>query len=362
MRKLIRRPSRFEGLTVGLDVHQRMIQVSVLDRLGDETISVSIPAHADAMDRLLKELAEIGPVQVSLEATGCFVWIFDLLVARLGHRCVHVAAPSRVRVIAESMEKTDENDAWWLAYLLFEGRLPEAIVVEGRLRALRMATREYRSVTSERADLMRRFRAHLAQLGRRMASADWASAIGRTRIRKLLGELPAGDERTHATHRLLPRIDELAQEQQHWRARIDELAGTMAQVQRLEQALPGIGPLIAAITWAELGDPTQYSSAKAYAKATGLTPGNRESAGRRRHQSITREGSAHARWALTRAVIACLRCTRGPGLIVRRWVEAKAKHKPKKHVVVAAARKLAESIWRLFHLGDAFDPAKAFGG
>ncbi len=362
MRKLIRRPSRFEGLTVGLDVHQRMIQVSVLDRLGDETISVSIPSRADAIHRLLDQLAEVGPVQVSLEATGCFVWIFDLLVTRLGRQDVHVAAPSRVRVIADSMEKTDENDAWWLAYLLFEGRLPESIVVEGRLRALRVATREYRAVTSERADVMRRFRAHLAQLGRRMASADWASMIGRTRINKVLGELPPGDERTRALRRLLPRIDELAQEQGHWRARIDELAGALTEVQQIEQALPGVGPLIAAISWAEMGDPTQYTSAKAYAKATGLTPGNRESAGRRRHQSISREGSAHARWALTRAVIACLRCTKGPGLVIRRWVEARAKHKPKKHVVVAAARKLAESIWRLFHLGDAFNPAKAFGG
>lgn len=100
----------------------------MLDRLGDETISTSIPARADAMHRLLDQLAEVGPIQVSLEATGCFVWIFDLLVARLGRQDVHVAAPSRVRVIADGMEKTDENDAWWLAYLLFEGRLPEAIV------------------------------------------------------------------------------------------------------------------------------------------------------------------------------------------------------------------------------------------
>lgn len=28
----------------------------------------------------------------------------------------------------------------------------------------------------------------------------------------------------------------------------------------------------------------------------------------------------------------------------------------------AAARKLAETIWRLFHLGECFDAARAFGG
>ncbi len=28
----------------------------------------------------------------------------------------------------------------------------------------------------------------------------------------------------------------------------------------------------------------------------------------------------------------------------------------------AGARKLAESIWRLFHYGETFDPARPFGG
>ena len=111
-----------------------------------------------------------------------------------------------------------------------------------------------------------------------------------------------------------------------------------------------------------MGDPRRYRSPKAYAKATGLTPGYRESAGRRKSKGITREGSAHVRWALTRAVLACMRCRQGPGLAVRRWVDARLRRRSKKDAMVAAARKLAEGIWRLFHLGEAFDVTRAFGG
>lgn len=75
---------------------------------------------------------------------------------------------------------------------------------------------------------------------------------------------------------------------------------------------------------------------------------------------MSRAGSRHARWALTRAVVACARCKRGPGVSVSRWVLRRLRHKAKKPVYVAAARKLAEGIWRLFELGEEFDLARAF--
>jgi len=289
------------------------------------------------------------------------VWVYDLLVERLGREAVKVAAPSKVKVIAEAGEKTDASDAWWLAYLAHEGRLPEAFVAEGELRELRIATRELRSVIDERSDLMRRMKSHLSQLGRTFATSAWASAAGREKIEQLVREVEAGHgERGSAIARLWSRIQSLNGEVGHWRKRIDELSWGFDQVKLLDEQLPGVGPLVAAVVWSELGDPSRYRSAKAYAKATGLTPGYRESGGRRSRQKITREGSAHVRWALTRAVLACSRCKRGPGVAVHQWVQKQSRRKPKKAAMVAAARKLAEGVWRLFVLGEAFDLRRAF--
>lgn len=361
MKKLHRRPNRFRGQTLGLDLHQRMICYALLNREGDEEVNTEIAADRQVLTRLIQECQRQGPVQVVLEATGCFLWAYDLLVELLGRELVHVAAPSRVRVIAESVEKTDANDAWWLAYLLYEGRLPEAFVAQGQLRELRIACREHRAVTDERSDLMRRFRSHLAQLGRVMPKSVWASVVGWQRIQTVLAEVADEGVRGEALRRLWRRIQQLTEEQAYWAEQAKGLSGSFSEVSMLQKMLPGFGPVISSIVWSELGDPRRYRSPKAYAKATGLTPGYRVSAGRRKSKGITRQGSAHVRWALTRAVLSCMRCRQGSGLAVRRWVESRMRRQSKKYAMVAAARKLAEGIWRLFDLGEAFDVARAFG-
>lgn len=362
MKKLTRRPTRFDGLTLGLDVHKKMIQWCVLDRNGDELVNDQIESTRRAVRRLIRRLERQGAVQVSLEATGCYLWIHDLLVELLGRDRVHVAAPSRVRVIAESSSKSDDSDAWWLAYLLFEGRLPEAFTAEGDLRELRIACRELRSVTDERADLMRRMKSHLAQVGLSFSSSDWGSAVGWQRIGKLVKSAAQGMRR-QAIERLWQRIQVLTEEQAYWSDQVRQLSGRFHEVALIEQEIPGFGATLSPIVWSELGDPRRYKSAKAFAKATGITPGYRISAGRRKGKKITREGSAHGRWALTRAVIGSLRCTKCPaGVIIGDWVRARLQRQSKTRAIVAAARKLAEAIWRLFTLGEAFDVTRAFGG
>jgi transposase len=363
MKKLNRRPNRFRGQTVGLDLHKRILQYSVLDRKGDEVVNQAVAAERETLTRMIRELQEQGPVQVVLEASGCFLWAYDLLVDLVGREHVHVAAPSRVRVIAESSEKTDANDAWWLGYLLWEGRLPEAFVAEGQLRELRIACREYRAVTDERADLMRRFKSHLAQLGRAVSRSDWASGVGWQRIEAMVASLAEEGQRAEALRRLWSRIQSLTEEQEYWEKQMRMLSESMPEVRQLQDKLPGVGPVISAIVWSELGDPRRYHSAKAYGKASGLTPGNRISGGHRRRMGISRESSAHVRWALTRAVVACMRCTRGPGLAVRLWVECRARRGgSRKQAMVPAAKKLAEGIWRLFQSPESFQVTAPFSG
>lgn len=122
-----------------------------------------------------------------------------------------------------------------------------------------------------------------------------------------------------------------------------------------------MGPVTAGLLYGELGAPERYYNEKAYAKATGLTPSHRESGGKRQVGSITRAGSRFSRWALTRAVIVCMHCKKGPGAQVKAWIEkqrGRGKHKLK--VIAAAARKLAEGVWRLIAWGKAFELEKAF--
>lgn len=359
MKKINRVRARFNGLSVGLDIHKNFIEYCVLTRSGDQGSSGRMASDRATLEKWIQELRKKGPLQVSLEACGCFVWVFDTLVEQLGRKCVHVAQPSRLHVIANSMEKNDSNDAWWLAYLLYEQRLPEAFVAEGALRDLRIATRELRACTNMRSDLIRRFRSHLAQAGETLRKSWHASKLGRAAAKKLISRMSG--ERALALRALLREIQRFGRDVLYWRARVGTLAVQLPAVKIISAEMPGFGPVIASTVVAELGSPERFRNQKAYAKSTGLTPGYRESGGKGAQVGITRQGSSHARWAFTRAVIGCMRSKRDVwGVQIRRWIEERAAYKPKRKLIVAAARKLAEGVWRLFALGEVFDLARAF--
>jgi len=133
-------------------------------------------------------------------------------------------------------------------------------------------------------------------------------------------------------------------------------------VKSIAQGMPGFGTILSSVVVAETGDFIRFGSEKAYGRFTGLTPSDRSTGGRSIHGGISREGSSHLRWALTQAAMACCRARNGPGVAVGDWIRAKEKRMGiKAKARAAGARKLAESIWRLFHYGELFDPARPFG-
>jgi transposase len=360
MKKLLRKPEHFKGLTLSLDLHKKLLEYAVLDEQGDQTAGGKLDADAAAVRQWLGQWQQRGPVQLTVEACGCFLWVFDLAVELLGREQVHVAQSAKIKAIANSQEKNDANDAWWLAYLTYDRRLPEAFVAEGELRALRVATREHRAYVDERADLQRRFSAHLAQLGHRVPKEWPRSQVKRNTVQALLQALQG--TMALALKRLYLQILRLSREIRFWAGEVQRLSQSFADLKLLIQEIPGLGRVTAATVYAELGNPRRFKNEKAYAKSTGLTPGYRISAGKPAGGSITRAGSAAARWALTQAAMACLRCKRGAGAQVRQWLERRFQHRAKKRVVVAAARKLAEGVWRLFALGECWELERAFPG
>ena len=300
-----------------------------------------------------------GDVQVVFEACGCFLWVFELSVRVLGRKQVHAAHAAKIHMIANSGEKNDHNDAWWLAYLLYERRLPEAFVAEGDLLELRLAGRELRSYTDMRSDLIRRVRSSLAQLGERLPKGWHTSKLKRATAKALIDSLTGG--RGDALRDLYAMIESMSVVIAKWHAVVKKLCVAFPEVRAMMQEMPGMKAIVAGLMYGELGSPTRFHSAKAYAKATGLTPAYRESGGKSQAACISRQGSRLGRWACTRAVLGCLRCRQGPGVQVKKWVEKQVKHqKIKKKVIVAAARKLAEGMWRLVHNGETFDLKRAF--
>jgi transposase len=71
---------------------------------------------------------------------------------------------------------------------------------------------------------------------------------------------------------------------------------------RVIQGIDGVGPVLAAVLVAELGDVTRFTGAPAVCSWAGLTPKHRESDLRVHRSEITKQGSRLVRWAAIEAV------------------------------------------------------------
>jgi transposase len=106
------------------------------------------------------------------------------------------------------------------------------------------------------------------------------------------------------------------------------------------QAIPGIGPVLAAVFVAEVGDVSRFPTARHLASWAGLTPSHHESDSTVHRGHITKQGSRLVRWAAVEAV----QRQRGPTPI-RAHHHRVADRRGKNIGRVAAARKLVTLVY-----------------
>jgi transposase len=361
VKKVACRVQKVNGESLGLDVHQGMTAYCLLGRNGDEVESGRIGGGRKALEALLDRVIGRKKSHVSLEASGGSLWVYDVLVERYGAERVHIAQARKLAAIANTREKNDANDAFWLAYFTREGRLPEAYIPQGVYRELRVATRErHRTVTAMATDL-RIVKGHFRQMGVTAPVKHLNSEKGAAFVRALAATTEGS--RGMALRAAVRRLDAAAAEVAEWNDRIAELVKDLPEVKAIEDAIPGMGRVLAATVVAETGPIGRFHSPRALAKYTGLTPSDRSTGGKMIHGGISREGNPSLRWALVQAVTICGRMRWGPGGAVRTWVESRHRRMGSKaKAKVAAAHKLAEAIWRLVHHPEGFDIARPFGG
>jgi len=232
---------------------------------------------------------------VALEATYGWYWAADTLAAA-GAR-VHLAHPLGVRGFAYRRVKNDEKDAADLADLLRMGRLPEAWIAPGEIRELRELTRYRIKLVRLRTSCKDQVHAVLPKLGVPVTCSDIFGVWGNTWLDGL--ELPQPYAGKVASLRTL--ATELTAEITVLEAAIADLLAHHDGYHAI-QALPGIGPVLAAVLVAEIGDITRFGHPGRLCSWAGLTPRHRESDVKVRRGHITKQGSPPVRWALVEAI------------------------------------------------------------
>ena len=278
---------------VGMDLHRRR---SVLVRMSMDGRKLETVRIGNSPGALRAVLARCGrrPLVV-LEATYGWYWAADVLAAAGAE--VRLAHPLGVKAFSYRRVKNDERDAADLADLLRAGLLPEAWIAPPEVRALREVVRYRHKLVGQRTSCKDQVHAVLAKLGVPVTHSDVFGTGGGLWLDQLV--LPEPYAAKVASLRAL--IGVLDGEIARLGQRAAGVLGADPGYAALRE-LPGIGPVLAAVIIAEIGDVTRFRRAGQLCSWAGLTPRHYESDTKVIRGHVSKQGSKMLRWGLTEAI------------------------------------------------------------
>ena len=135
---------------------------------------------------------------------------------------------------------------------------------------------------------------------------------------------------------------------------IDVLAKPFESAINLFCTAPGIRRDTAITILSEIGtDMSQFDSSKRLCRWAGLTPGNNESAGKKKSVRITRAG-VYLKPALVEAAHAAVKSKESPYYRIK--YERIAKRRGKKRAIIAIARMLLTAVYNMLSTGEVWNP------
>jgi len=315
---------------VGIDLHRRRSVIFIMNGDGEKQSCVRI---TNEPVRLLEEVAKAGDdAEVVIEATYGWYWAVDVLQEN-GFN-VHLAHPAG-NDWGKRRVKNDERDARDLADLLRLGRLAEAWIAPKPVRELRELVRYRAKLVQLRTGLKAQVHAVMAKEGVLPHYTEMFGIAGNA-------QLDAMQLAASYTNRVESLRDTIA----HYDRDVAMLERCIHQQLRHDrglqaiQAIPGVGPTIAAIFVAEIGDVSRFRNAEALTSWAGLAPRHRESDTKVVRGPITKAGSKLVRWAAIEAVSG-----RRGGTKLRADFDAIAARRGKYKARAAVARKLLTLVF-----------------
>ena len=330
---------------VGIDVHKASCYLTIINSEGDVVRQEQIPTSRQAFSAALGDYEE--PLSACLEAGYGWGKVYDWLTELCED--VVLAHPARVRLIGESMIKTDKIDSTILAHLLRAGLIPPAYASSAEQRSVKRVLRQRMYLVRMRTMVKNRVHSLVNQ---HSLDKPKVSDLFGVRGRRWLGSLslPEPDGSILALDlSLLEQFDGHV-------SRTDELIGSLAEgddAVRWLRSIPGIGPYFSVLIRHEIGDIGRFASAAKLASYTGLIPSTYASGQRVRHGRLTRAGNRFLRYAFVEAVT--------PAVISSAWLklyyESIKERLGAKPARIASARKLVKLVWCVWTEGRDFEAA-----
>jgi transposase len=357
----------------GLDVHSETIVACVL--IGDDDSNLiketeTFPTFTKDLFRLLKWLEEYEVTHIAMESTGVY-WkpVYNILEDYFD---ITLANAQRIKNVPG--RKTDVSDAEWIAKLLRHGLIEKSFVPPEDIRELRDLTRLRKKwmghMTSEKNRIQKVLESSNIKLS--TVISDVFGVSGRRLLEHLISEgyIDPQEVEQKIHGRMAHKKQQIADSlfgtltehqlfliKQSWMhitylerlisdidQRIDQLLEKYQEEMNLLITIPGIKKETASVIIAEIGaNMKQFPTSKHLASWAGLSPGNHESAGKRK-STRTGKGNPHLKAALCEAAWAVSR-SRNTRLSQKYW--SLASRRGKKKALVAIGHRMLTIVYHM---------------
>jgi len=336
----------------GIDIASKSSYLYVVTKAGRKMASGEVETTREAFENRLKRYVRNG-LAIAIEAGNQTAWIYKALV-ELGAK-VTVVNPTKVRMIAESVCKTDKIDAKTLAFLLRLDALPHPVHMPcDQARALRGLLVARRQLISARTKLCNVVRGMVRQEGTLLPVRALSTFIG---WKQLMGN---GFNPPHLATIVAAYFDTFVSLTRS----IQQIDRDLAECERKDtraarlQTMPKVGRIAALTFLAAVDNPKRFPSARKLVGYSGLAPTVRSSGERTEYGSITRAGRRELRgvWVQVAHLVAIdtSRATQP----LRTWFNRTAKRRGRKTAIVALARRLLVIAYHLLREETVYDATR----
>jgi len=303
----------------GMDVHQKEIVVCVLSGTEDGSLQKEIHTFSTltkSLYELLEWLEERQVTHIAMESTGIY-WkpVYNILE---GYFDITLANAQRIKNVPG--RKTDVSDSEWIAKLLRHGLIEKSFDPSQDLRELRDLTRLRKkwigNLTAEKNRISKVLECSNIKLG--SVISDIFGVSGRKLLTRLVDQdyLDQKDVDACIHHSLKKKantiseslfgtlndhqifmirsswnhIEYIEKSVQELEKRIDALLQSYQEEKELLLSIPGVKEHTVACIIAEIGtDMSQFPTSRHLASWAGVSPGNNESAGKKKVEKVFKE-------------------------------------------------------------------------
>ena len=374
----------------GIDVHKSFLVATIIKTTSGVQPSYQkkrFPTFNSSILEFKQWLLDNSCRDVCMESTGKYwVPVFNLLEDELN---VTIANPKWVKAVKGN--KDDAKDSKWIGDLFRMGLVPGSYIPCKPIRILREFTRYRYKLTSCRSSEKNRFQNALTVCNVALDSvvSDIFGKSATSVIDYLLEQSDHSINHEEISSRLLRSLKKKSEsviesiegyqmtESQKYRMRLvhahmDYITSTISDIDSMIDSLvepyenavqllctiPGVDRNSAITIISEIGtDMSQFSNSKRLCCWAGLTPGNNESAGKKKSVRITRAG-VYLKPALVQVAHAAVKSNKSP--YYKAKYERIMKRRGKKRAIIAVARMILTAIYHMLSTGESWNPTDLY--